>query len=132
VQYYLLDTNGECAPATESGDRPAYPRRLKEKFFSAKLGSTSGQKNPQVRDNELQNNEQSASDTNSSSTEASEDINLGNTAMEFQIPEPSFRNKSAPLNAYQRPPNEPFSVILRPIYGTINQNSSQLQDLDLG
>jgi hypothetical protein len=30
VQYYLLDTNGECAPATESGDRPTHPRRLKE------------------------------------------------------------------------------------------------------
>jgi hypothetical protein len=44
----LLDINGECAPANESGDRPAHPRRLKETLFSAKLGSTSGEKNPHV------------------------------------------------------------------------------------
>jgi hypothetical protein len=100
-----LEINGKDTPEPNSRDSPALLRRLKKALFSAKLRWCCTQNSPGRQDLEI-----NGKDT----------------------PEPSFKGMSARPYFYQRLLNEPFSTMLRRLYGTTNHNSSQLHDLELG
>jgi hypothetical protein len=95
----------QTVPEPNCRDRPALLRRLMKALSSAVLRRTSRQNGPLRQDI---------------------DVN-GKSA-----PEPSFRDKSARPNFYQRLLKKPFSAILQLVSGTTNQRSSQPQDFELG